>query len=234
VTAEIPPHEPAPALAPGVLAFTTTRDAGTFGLAGEDPVSELMGRWGALRMALPGVTRVASAPQVHGARVVRHAGDWEGWLRTEAADGHFTEAPGLALAVSVADCTPVFMAHPRGAVSILHAGWRGTASRIVDAALRVFANRGYSLAELRVHLGPAICGRCYEVGPEVHQALTGETVAGNAPVDVRAVLRRQLETAGVRDISVSPHCTRCHNDRFFSHRAGDSGRQLGLIAMPLS
>ena len=35
--------------------------------------------------------------------------------------------------------------------------------------------------------------------------------------------------AGVRDVSISPWCTRCDNDRFFSHRAGDAGRQLGVI-----
>ena len=34
---------------------------------------------------------------------------------------------------------------------------------------------------------------------------------------------------GVGQLSASPHCTRCDNDRFFSHRAGDKGRQVAVI-----
>lgn len=224
------PHEPAAGLPAGVLAFTTLRQAGTFGLAGTEPVGEVIARWGALRGALgPAANRIACSPQVHGATVLSHGGDWTGWLRADPADGHFTTARGLAMAVSVADCTPVFLAHPSGAVALLHAGWRGTASRIVDAGIARFLEKGMEPGDLYAHLGPSICGKCYEVGPEVHLALTGTHLTERSPADVRAVLRDQLASAGVKDISVSTSCTRCHNDRFFSHRAGESGRQIGVI-----
>ena len=43
------PAELAPGFADiGVLAFTTTRAAGTYGLAGTDPVGEVIKRWTAL------------------------------------------------------------------------------------------------------------------------------------------------------------------------------------------
>ena len=224
------PHELAGGLPPGVLGFTTTRQAGTFGLAGTDPAGEVIARWGNLRGALaPAVGRMANSAQVHGATVLTYDSEWAGWLRGDAADGHFTMQRGLALAVSVADCTPVFLAHPSGAVAVLHAGWRGTAARIVDCGIARFVEKGMEPPDLFAHLGPSICGKCYEVGPEVHLALTGRHVAGPGPVDVKAVLVEQLSAAGVSRVSVSKSCTRCDNDRFFSHRAGDAGRQIGVI-----
>jgi copper oxidase (laccase) domain-containing protein len=67
------------------------------------------------------------------------------------------------------------------------------------------------------------------VGPEVLEAVTGRPAQRKGYLDVRAVLAEQATRAGVRSVSISGWCTRCHNDRFFSHRAGDAGRQLGVI-----
>ena len=214
----------------GIRAFTTTRDAGTFGTAGAEPVSEVLGRWWALADELrPRAPRFVSARQVHGTRVVTHRTEWDGWLRVDAADGHIAPTPGTALTVMIADCVPVFIAHPSGTVALLHSGWRGTAGRILDAALATLGRLGLPARELLVHLGPAICGQCYEVSPDVHAQLTGRAVDRPTPVDLRALLADHARAAGVATISMSPHCTRCHNDRFFSHRAGDTGRQIGLI-----
>jgi copper oxidase (laccase) domain-containing protein len=63
----------------------------------------------------------------------------------------------------------------------------------------------------------------------VYAQLTGRTVLRATPVDLRAILADHARALGVRDIATSPYCTRCDNDRFFSHRAGDQGRQLGVI-----
>ena len=85
---------------------------------------------------------------------------------------------------------------------------------------------------MHAHLGPAICGACYEVGPEVHEALGQPPPTDNAPIDLRAVQAHQLIEAGVAPerITVSAHCTRCGTG-FFSHRAGDAGRQLGVLGI---
>src|SRR5690606_7559315 len=97
-----------------------------------------------------------------------HEAGWAGWLRADGADGHLTVLPGTSFAVTVADCVPVFVAHPTGAAALLHAGWRGTAAGILPAAVRLLADRGAAATHLRVHLGPAICGACYEVSPDVY------------------------------------------------------------------
>jgi purine-nucleoside/S-methyl-5'-thioadenosine phosphorylase / adenosine deaminase len=215
----------------GIRAFTTTRASGTFGLASDEPARAVMQRWRQLREELaPGGARLASATQVHGSNVVAHGGDWEGWLRVDAADGHIAPHRGLALAVSVADCVPVFIAHPAGAVALLHSGWRGTAARIVEKGIEALAHRGFGVGELRLHLGPAICEDCYEVGGEVYRQLTGcDSSASAARVDLRALIAGHARAAGVRHLTTSALCTRCDNDRLYSHRAGDDGRQIAVI-----
>jgi polyphenol oxidase len=221
----------------GITAFTTGRSAGSFGTQSDEPVRDVMARWSALRVQLrvqlggPEV-RLATAVQVHGREVVRHRPGWRGWLRGDAADGHLSAERGTAMAVTIADCVPVFIAHPGGAVAVLHSGWRGTEARITEVAIRLFGELGLRAEELRLHCGPSICGRCYEVSAEVHARLTGRDPGKPATVDLRGIIADHARTLGVRDITISPLCTRCDNDRFFSHRAGDPGRQLGVIVAP--
>ena len=214
----------------GIDAFTTTRDTGSFGTGTDETVAEVMGRWEALsRFVAESAPRFATARQVHGKRVITHSTDWSGWLRSDAADGHIAPRRGIGLAVTVADCVPVFIGHPSGAAALLHAGWRGTAAGILDVALRDLRGAGLAAGDLRVHLGPSICGSCYEVSPTVYQTLTGRTVDSPTSVDLRQVLAHQARREGVRQISLSPFCTLCHQGRFFSHRGGDPGRQLGVL-----
>lgn len=235
-TPALPPHLGIPALAEaGFLAFTTTRDAGSYGLPeqGEDPAATA--RWEALHRILVahGAPRLASARQVHGTRVLVHGASWDGWLRVDGADGHLLTEGGAA-AVTIADCVPVFIAHPSGTAAVVHAGWRGVAGGILVEAIRAFAARGLPADELLVHLGPAICGRCYEVGVDVYEQLTGWPSRRPRQVDLRALLAEQAKQFGVRRWSASGECTRCDNDKLFSHRAGDGGRQVACIVSPVT
>lgn len=220
---------------PWLVQGTTGRGDGEepfdLGLWGDGPVGATLGRWRELRAAL-GIPAAVHALQVHGTRIHHHdTTPAEGLLVMEGLDGHITARPGLLLTVSVADCVPVFLVAPEERrVAMLHAGWRGTAAGMVPAGIqRLAAGRPETLL---VHLGPAICGECYEVGPEVHEALGLERPAGNRPVDVRAVQARQAVAAGVpaERVSVSEHCTRCGTG-FFSHRGGSAGRQMGVLGI---
>src|SRR5262245_3056956 len=104
----------------GIRAFTTTRAFGTLSSATTERAHVVAGRWGAVRDAIKSedVERLATAHQVHGKHVIAHAGNWKGWLRAGEADGHFALQSGTALAVTVADCVPIFMAHHSGAVAL--------------------------------------------------------------------------------------------------------------------
>jgi YfiH family protein len=218
----------------GVRAFTTTRVVGSFGLQTDEPVGVVMGRWSALRRELrTGGARFATASQVHGATVLEHRPGWTGWLRADEADGHMSTERGTALGVTVADCVPVFIAHPSGAIAVLHSGWRGTAARIVERGIDALVAHGLRAADLRLHCGPAICGKCYEVSADVHAQLTGRNPGVPTPIDLRALIAEHAARKGLTHITTSSSCTRCNNDRFYSHRAGDAGRQLGVMIAEL-
>lgn len=224
----------------GVRALVTTRASGSFGTAGVEPVGEVMARWERLRgsLGLAG-RRFATASQVHGRRIIHHTHDWFGWLRGDDADGHLIDGGlrggrPMSAAVVVADCVPVFVVHPSGAAALLHAGWRGVVAGILPAAIRQLELVGCRPAELRVHTGPSICGGCYEVGADVAAQLTGRAVVGPSRVDLRAILADQAHALGVSELSSSDRCTSDHGDGrlFFSHRAGDRGRQVAALATP--
>jgi polyphenol oxidase len=199
------------------------------GLFGETAVGKALERWRLLRDEL-GFARAVHSLQVHGRRVLGHEDASPGLVVVEGFDGHFTDRPGVLLTVSVADCVPISVVDAdRKRIALLHGGWRGTALGILAAGLE---RLGTSPDRLWVHLGPAICGACYEVGPEVHEALGLARPDQPAPVDVRAVQARQVVAAGVPagHVSVSEHCTRC-GAGFFSHRSGSPSRQLGLLGI---
>ena len=101
----------------GFTAFTTTRQAGSFNLASSEPAAAVFGRWMNLVESLrPEARRLATALQVHGNRILIHGDQWNGWLRdTSGADGHLSRSNRTAMAVTLADCVPIFVAHPEGA-----------------------------------------------------------------------------------------------------------------------
>lgn len=215
----------------------TTGSGFDLGLFGEQPVGATLGRWRALR-SMAGMHASVHSRQVHGAHLAVHGIDGlSGMLVMEGVDGHLSDRPGLLLAVSVADCVPVSLVHPgRRAIALVHAGWRGTAAGIVVRALeRLQQVYGAAAGDLWLHCGPAICGDCYEVGPEVHAALWPEQTppAEPTPIDVRAVIADQVTSAGIypERMSLSAHCTRCGPGAFFSHRAGSAGRQMGVLGV---
>src|SRR5690348_4893510 len=97
----------------GIVALVTTRGAGDFSLSSSLPTSDVLTRWRSLSHDLgPVARRLILSRQLHGTRVIPHLGGWEGMLIASDADGHFTMERGTALAVTVADCIPVFLAHP--------------------------------------------------------------------------------------------------------------------------
>jgi YfiH family protein len=140
-------------------------------------------------------------------------------------DAQATSTPGLAPLVLVADCLPVAVAGEDG-VAMLHCGWRGLASGLVETGASRVAARAAAI-------GPGIGPCCYEVGDEVIQRFAdlGSGIARGRMLDLRAVASRLLHRAGVGAIEVCELCTGCNPELFFSHRRDDgrTGRQAGLV-----
>jgi len=225
----------------GLAAGVTWRGAGErgfdLGLATTEPVGEVMERWRAFRAAEPGLDATVLGRQVHGAEV-RWQADPSGWVIHEGVDGHATDRAGVLLCVTVADCTPVYLAAPaQRAVALLHAGWRGAAAGILGRGVALLHGRtGAGPGDLVAHLGVSICGACYEVGGEVLEAF-GLPAEGPGPwhLDVRDQLERQARTLGVAEVTRSEWCSAHDRDRFYSHRAsgGVDGRMVAYLGRPV-
>src|SRR5207245_11332464 len=200
-----------------------------------EPLCKGMGRGRALLAAFGArIPSVAMARQVHGRDV-----DWdeslpEGWLILDGIDGHATAERGVLLTVTVADCIPVYLAVPqKGAMALVHAGWRGTADGILEQAVELLKWRGFAKGgDIVMHCGVGICGRCYEVGSEVAVRFG---LTGTVQLDLREVLTRQARNLGIDEITISPWCSAEGRDRFFSHRGsrGRDGRMVAYLGRPL-
>jgi YfiH family protein len=226
----------------GVVAGLTTRGTSgegfDLGLSSDRPVGVVLGQWAAFRAAEPGFPLVALGRQVHGTEIAWHEGG-HGWLMLDGIDGHATDARGILLTVSVADCTPVYLFDPtRGAMALLHAGWRGASAHILERAVRLLTGRSGSLtADMIMHCGVGICGTCYEVGSEVFEAFgLSVPTAGKGTLDVREQLVRQGRELGIGEVSVSSWCSGHDRDQFHSHRRskGTDGRMAAYLGMPLA
>lgn len=176
--------------------------------------------------------QVTSPRQVHSNRVVLITGDQAGSIIPDS-DGLVTAAPRVALLLRFADCQGILLYDPaHHALALAHAGWRGVAQgiarRAVETMVQAFDTRP---GDLLAGLGPAIGPCCYTVGDKVAAAmgyvLTDWSQAMSAlgenqwSLDLSAANAQQLAAEGVQQIESANLCTACHQDEFYSHRAGN-------------
>jgi YfiH family protein len=178
-----------------------------------------------------GARAIARGYQVHGTHVRRLHELPEPvppGTRPDDADGQATSVPRLATMVLAADCLPVAIGC-EGAVAMVHAGWRGLAGGVLDEGVAAVRELAPSLSELGAVIGPGAGPCCYEVGPEVREALGLPTSEGKSKIDLRALARERLLAAGVARVEDVAACTIC-DERFFSYRreGAQSGRMAGL------
>lgn len=235
----IVPDWPAPS---GVRALVTTRSGGvsaapyaTLNLGAHvgdsaDAVAENRAR---LRRHLP--AEPCWLEQIHGTAVADadHAG--RGVPRADAA---VARQPGRVCAVLTADCLPVLLCRDDGAVvAAAHAGWRGLAAGVLEAAVAAMDGPAHRLL---AWLGPAIGPQAFEVGPEVRDVFVAHDAAAAqafAPgrgdrcfADLYRLARLRLAAAGVMRVSGGGWCTFGDAARFYSYRRdGRTGRMATLI-----
>src|SRR5882724_2555855 len=144
----ITPNWPAPA---NVNAYTTLRDA----YSEKEQLQTLL--------SLP--SEPIWLKQVHGARVVSATHE----NKYQEADATFTTLPNQVCVVFTADCLPIFVCDKKGsAVSVIHAGWKGLLSGVIEASLALFQNK----MDLLIWFGPAIGANQFEVGKDVYDLFT--------------------------------------------------------------
>ena len=234
------PDWPAPAC---VHAVTTTRQGGVSqgpfssmnpaDHVGDDPQAVATNR-ARLQQQLALPASPVWLQQVHSTKVV----DAAAASGTPQADAAYACQPGVVCTVLTADCLPLLLCDRAGeCVAAVHAGWRGLAAGVIEAAVLALQRPG---ADLLAWLGPAISPAVYQVGEEVrdtfmahdHRAEAAFTAAagGGWQADLYRLARQRLADCGVTDVYGGGHCSYGEAGRFFSYRRdGTCGRMASLI-----
>lgn len=155
------------------------------------------------------------------------------------ADGAQSRTPGQICAVLTADCLPVLLCDRAGTrVGAVHAGWRGLADGVIEAAIGALEVPGSSLL---AWLGPAIGPHAFEVGSEVRAAfIAHDANAASAfqpqgerwHANLYQLARQRLATQGITEVYGGEHCTYTDRERFYSYRRdGRTGRMATMIWM---
>lgn len=182
--------------------------------------------------------KLALSHQVHGNKVlvVTEPGRKEGY------DAQITNIQGLYLAVSIADCTPILIHDEKhNVVAAIHAGWKGTAGKVVSNALHEMQHQfGTKGNDCKAFIGACISYKSFEVDEDVAEYFSQQHKRFDDTkkkwfVDLKSVNRQQLIEFGLlpENIEVSEYCTVANNDLFFSHRfeKGNTGRMMAVIGV---
>lgn len=155
------------------------------------------------------------------------------------ADGYVTNEPNLPLAIFTADCVPVLLEDSEaGVVGAVHCGWRSTVVDIEGEAVTKMKALGSQLSDIHVAIGPAIDKCCFEVGPEVIEAVIKLIGSDEAEgfysvkpsdkymLDLRGVVACRFRQLGIcaENIEIVGECTMCHPEKYFSHRYSNGSR----------
>ncbi len=216
----------------------------------EDPPENIYENRRRFLKGFDGNYKLATVWQVHGdcIKIVRNESDAVD--SNEKFDAIISHMQGILVGAKTADCVPVLIGDPKQrAFATVHAGWRGTVKSIAAKALRAMTKEfGTDPADAICAIGPAACGRNYEIGQEVidefaknfnnSEKYFSATKPGHALVDLHLANRDQLIAEGVSgsNIYIAPFCTMERTDLFFSYRKekftnGKTGRLLSVIGL---
>lgn len=171
--------------------------------------------------------------------------------KSQRGDGLVTNLPDIFLAIRSADCLPIlFYNKAAGIIGAVHAGWKGTAERIIQKAVREVQRKfNAPLSDFYFFFGPAAQACCYEIYPlsispsgrgrkeglERASFFPKEVIRerrGKIYLDFVKANYLQLLELGIKpsQIENSGICT-IHNLKYPSHRREGTNRQNTLLSL---
>lgn len=161
-------------------------------------------------------------------------------LLSEEGDGLITSTIGLGIGILTADCVPVLIVDVKERkVAAVHSGWRGAVKSITTKTIEKMNSK---VKNIKVILGPSICGKCYEVGEDVISRVNqlGYNkdliyIKNNSKylLDMQKLVKVELLEYGIseNDIFVVNCCTKCNAMLYSYRKSGKTGRQLSVIGV---
>lgn len=237
------PNWPAPA---NIKAYTTTRNGGysqgpfnsfNFGYKGSDAIDNVAQNYAKMHTELELPREPVLLYQIH-SNIVLPISTIEDVPQFTAADGTITALTNTVCAVVTADCIPILICDRQAnIVAAIHAGWRGIAAGIIEAAITA---TNTNPQDLLIWLGPAIGPTKFEVGSEVREIFVSQDSAATSAfqphndrwlADIYLLAKQRLLAHNVTAIYGGEFCTYTQENLFFSHRRdnGVTGHMLSLI-----
>ena len=152
-------------------------------------------------------------------------------------DGLITNVPNIFFAVKTADCIPILLwDETKNVIAALHSGRKGTELNIVGKAVKILVQTyNCNVADIKVELGPAICGNCYPVDKNTFDEFVDKTeVEQTFPkLDLKKVLKIKLKEIGILEENIFDQqiCTK-EDSSYFSYRENKATeRQISVMGM---
>jgi YfiH family protein len=189
--------------------------------------------------------QIETINQTHSDAVFVHTAERRASEADEGFDAHITDKHSVALGVVTADCVPVLLIdRKKRIVAAVHAGWRGTAQRIVQKTVEKMSDDfGSKPEDMTAGIGPSIGQCCYEVDEKVIEPMEKEFGYLNRfsvqkkenkwHLDLQMMNKEQLIETGLMpyNINIVNLCTSCHSDLFYSYRrdGAGTGRMMAVV-----
>ncbi len=192
--------------------------------------------------------KLSFAKQVHGDQVLKVDKVTQ---REFEADSLWTNQESRPLAVMTADCLPILGYHPNVPISFaVHAGWRGVQNRVLIKTLEKLPLKQTEIPELRIHIGPHIQKKSFEVHKEValdilssigdfqksellddhlKNFVSPHSDEKKVYLDLSQIILRQLEFFGIKKIEVSEIDTLTNSDYASFRRDRSNSRNWSFI-----
>lgn len=166
--------------------------------------------------------------QVHSSKVFVTNSFYE-WRDAVEADAIITTEKGIAIGALTADCVPILIADESGRVACaIHAGWKGAIGGIIQSAVKAIGELGFHARSLTAVIGPAISAESYEVGGELREIFTAQSIShaqyfaenrnGRYQFNLKGYVAEILCGAGIMNVSDISVDTYANEAEYFSFR----------------
>lgn len=187
--------------------------------------------------------------QIHSDKIIKinidNLPNYPNIINVGEGDALVTNQRGIAIMTVHADCIPIYFLDVQNkAIAVVHSGWKGTYKNIASKTFYKMHDLYKSdINDIKVAIGPGIGYCCFETGQDVYDTFKRQydyiddytKVINNHKflIDLKQLIKKQLEEIGLKDIILSKDCTKCKKDLFFSHRRdkGVTGRMAAMMQL---
>ncbi len=183
--------------------------------------------------------KIVSAEIVHESKISIVSNADSGKI-ISGTDGLITLDKGVYLAITSADCLPIFLFEPKKEITgVVHAGWRSLEKNILANAIKKIENLGGRPEDILVGIGPAICQKHYEVGVKVADSFkplrnsVSKSANGKVYLNIKKIAELQLLSLALKkeNVEISPECTFELPEKYFSARRDKPKEIKAMIAV---